>query len=375
MPHRPHQIYSPMTLTIKPDMDALYHAHTEAIPEVGHVVTGTVISVSSTESSVDLGALGIGVVIGKEMKSGMAGKLKVGDEVQATLLTLDNEDGMIELSIRAAGHDQSWADLEAKMNSKASVPTKVLAANKGGLMVEVNGIGGFLPVSQLSGEHYPRIDDGDKNKILDALKRLIGLEINVRIMDADRVSEKLIVSEKLAQSEEEQEAMKYIRVGDVISGTVSGVVDFGCFVKFVPAGAPKGKRLEGLVHISELAWQLVDDPHSIVKAGDEVEAKVIGLDESRISLSFRALKADPWEQVESRYKAGSVVTGKVDKISHFGAFVYLDSEIHGLAHISDFAKVYPGKKIDEVVTVGESYQFNIESIDAKAHRMALIPVK
>jgi small subunit ribosomal protein S1 len=173
-------------------------------------------------------------------------------------------------------------------------------------MVEVNGIVGFLPVSQLASEHYPRVEDGDKNKILDLLKKLIGQEIQVRILDADRESEKLIVSEKAAQSEKERELINLLKVGDVVSGEVSGVVDFGAFVKFTPPIREDGKKpaekLEGLVHISELAWQLIDDPREMIKTGDHVEAKIIGIEETRISLSMKALKKDPWDEVLEKYK-------------------------------------------------------------------------
>lgn len=360
------------------ELEQLYENHLETIPEIGNVIPGTVIHVGSSSALVDLGPLGTGVVLGKEMRDGLGSgnKLKVGDEVQATLMSFENEDGMIELSIREASHDKSWEDIETKLNSKEPVATKVLDANKGGLLIEVNGISGFLPVSQLSGEHYPRVEDGDKNKILDLLKKLIGETLNVRILDADRENEKLIVSEKAAQSEKEKALVNLLHVGDVINGEVSGVVDFGAFVKFaLPGEENKGKQLEGLVHISELAWQLIDDPREIVKTGDTVEAKIIGIDEARISLSMKALKEDPWEKVADHYKVDDVVSGLVDKLNHFGAFVYLDKDIHGLAHVSEFSDVYPGKKMEEVFEVGKSYQWKILSIEPRAHRLGLIPVK
>lgn len=360
------------------DLEKLYEDNLASLPEVGAVVPGTVIYVGSSSALVDLGALGTGVVLGKEMRDGLGSgsKLKVGDTVLATLVTFENEDGMIELSIREASHDKSWEDIEAKLESKESVSTKVLDANKGGLLIEVNGISGFLPVSQLSSEHYPRVEDGDKNKILELLKKLVGENLSVRILDADRENEKLIVSEKAAQSEKEKGLVNLLRVGDVIEGDISGVVDFGAFVKFpVPGDEHKGKQLEGLVHISELAWQLIDDPREIVKTGDHVSAKIIGIDETRISLSMKALKEDPWEKVGERYKVGDVVSGLVDKINHFGAFVYLDRDIHGLAHVSEFSDVYPGRKMEEIFEAGKSYEWKILSIEPRSHRLGLIPVK
>ncbi|MBP7060749.1 MAG: S1 RNA-binding domain-containing protein [Candidatus Moranbacteria bacterium] len=368
-------------LTPASPMEELLAQHVVEIPEVGDVIPGTVMFVASSYALIDLGPMGTGIVLGKEMRDGLGpeGKLKVGTTVTATLMNYENEDGYIELSIREASYEKSWEDIEHKMTNREVVATKVSEANKGGLMVEINGIVGFLPVSQLASEHYPRVEDGDKNKILDLLKKLIGQEIQVRILDADRESEKLIVSEKAAQSEKERELINLLKVGDVVEGEVSGVVDFGAFVKFAPPIREDGKKpsekLEGLVHISELAWQLIDDPREMIKTGDHVEAKIIGIEETRISLSMKALKKDPWDAVLEKYKVGDVVSGKVDKMNHFGAFVYLDKDIHGLAHVSEFQDVYPGKKIEDVFKEGETYTWNILSIEPKSHRMGLLPVK
>jgi small subunit ribosomal protein S1 len=362
-------------------MGALLEKEELAIPEIGDIITGTVSFVSSNHALIDLGPLGSGIVLGKEMRDGMKSgvKLRVGDEVTATLVSFEGEDGYIDLSIREASHDRSWEDIETKRKGLEVVTTKIIEANKGGLMVEINGISGFLPVSQLSSEHYPRVEDGDKMKIFELLKKLIGVEVLVRILDADRMTEKLIVSEKAAQSEKERAVIGKLRVGDTISGEVSGVVDFGAFVKFFPPtteGERKpNEKLEGLVHISELAWQLIDDPREIVKTGDHVEAKIIGIEDTRISLSMKALKSDPWSVVTEKYKVDDIVQGKVDKINHFGAFVYLDKDIHGLAHVSEFHDVYPNRKMEELFTVGETYTWKILSIEPKSHRMGLLPVQ
>lgn len=351
------------------------------IPETGDVINGTVSFVSSNHALIDLGPLGTGIVLGKEMRDGMksGAKLRIGDEVTATLVSFEGEEGYIDLSIREASHERSWEDIEAKRKGLEVVTTKIIEANKGGLMVEINGITGFLPVSQLSSEHYPRVEDGDKMKIFELLKKLIGVEVHVRILDADRLTEKLIVSEKAAQSEKERAVINKLRVGDTISGEISGVVDFGAFVKFFPTVAEGEKKpsekLEGLVHISELAWQLIDNPREIVKTGDHVEAKIIGIEDTRISLSMKALKNDPWSVVTEKYKVGDVVSGKVDKINHFGAFVYLDKDIHGLAHVSEFHDVYPNRKMEELFTISETYSWKILSIEPKSHRMGLLPVK
>lgn len=350
-----------------------------AYPKVGDTIEGTVIEVSSNEIYLDLAPFGTGIVLGKEIKDGMGtGKVKIGDKVLATVIDLEDENGFIELSIREASYEKAWMDIEAKRDRKEKVATKVLSANKGGLLIEVNGISGFLPVSQLSSKNYPRVEDGDKNKILSLLKKLVGRELEVRILDADKDSQKLIVSEKAALSEKEREVISSLKKGDVITGEVSGVVDFGAFVKFSAKGnveeASEDEKLEGLVHISELAWQLIEDPRTIVKVGDKVEAKIIGIDADKISLSIRALQKDPWSDIDKKYKVGDVVSGIVNKINPFGAFVYLDRDIHGLAHVSEMSEAYPGKNMDELIKAGENYSWKILSIEPKEHRMGLVLV-
>lgn len=346
-------------------------------PSVGDKISGKVILASTQELYLDLTPYGTGIVMGKEIKDGMAaGKLKEGDEVTAVVMELENEDGYIELSIREASYEKAWDDIESKRDTQDKITTKILSANKGGLLVEVNGISGFLPVSQLSSKNYPRVEDGDKNKILGLLKKLIGKELFVRIIDADRSAQKLIVSEKAASSEKDREIISNLSVGDVVTGEVSGVVDFGAFIKFQapskPEEAGEESKMEGLVHISELAWQLIEDPRTIVKVGDRVEAKIIGIDADKISLSMRALQKDPWSEVAKKYKVKDVVSGTVHKINPFGAFVYLDKDIHGLAHISEMSEAYPGKSLDELIKSGEKYDWQILSIEPKEHRMGLV---
>ena len=364
----------------KSSMEDLLESNPIQVPNVGDVLEGKVIEVFSNYILLNLEPIGTGIVLGKEVKDGLGtNKIKKGDVVSATLVDLENEDGYIELSIREASYGKSWDDLESKKDTQDVVPTKVLDANRGGLLVELNGINGFLPVSQLSSEHYPRVEDGDKNKILELLKKLVGKEINVKIIDADREAEKLIVSEKAAMSDKERKVVSQLQVGDVVEGEISGVVDFGAFVKFLPPvkkdSTNEADKLEGLVHISELAWQLIDNPREVVKTGDRVEAQIIGIDDTRISLSMKALKNDPWGEIAKKYKVGDTVTGKVDKINPFGAFVYLDKDIHGLAHVSEFREVYPDSKMEEVLTAGEKYDWKILSIEPKEHRMGLMLVK
>ncbi len=350
-------------------------------PREGDVIEGTVIAIESNAIYLDLGNFGTGVVMGREIKDGLGAtdKLKVGSKVSATVIDLENEDGYIELSIREASIGKAWQDLEEKQLNQEPVTTKIIDANRGGLIIEINGISGFLPVSQLTNEHYPRVEEGEKSKILEKLRNFIGTDMKVCVIDTDREAQKLIVSEKAAHADEEKKAISELKTGDIIEGEASGVVDFGAFVKFLPPSKSDSKReedrLEGLVHISEMAWQLIDNPREIVKTGDRVKARIIGIDDTRVSLSIKALQKDPWSEVEKKYKAGEVYEGQVKKINHFGAFVYLDEDIHGLAHVGELLEKYPGKNIEEILQVGKTYKWKILSIEPKEHRMGLALAK
>ena len=350
-------------------------------PKVSDVIEGNVIALDSNAIYLDLGVFGTGIVMGREIKDGLGAtdKLKIGDKVSATVTDLENEDGYIELSIREASIERAWQDLEEKQVNGEVFETKILDANKGGLIVEVNGISGFLPVSQLTNEHYPRVEEGEKSKILEKLRSFIGTEMKVKVIDTDKEGGKLIVSEKAAYSDAEKKAISELKVGDIIEGEVSGVVDFGAFVKFFPPSKKDSTheedKLEGLVHISELAWQLIDNPREVIKTGDRVKCQIIGIDDTRVSLSIKALQKDPWAEVEKKYKAGEIYEGQVRKINHFGAFVYLDDDIHGLAHVSELLEQNPGKNIEDILEIGETYKWKILSIEPKEHRMGLGLIK
>ena len=340
-------------------------------------ITGKIVDITSNAAFVDLGIIGTGIIYGKEIKDGFGlsrKKLGIGDEISAVVVEVENEEGYVELSITEAVREEAWRDLVEKQEDKETVKVKILDANKGGLMIELNGMKGFMPVSQLTAEHYPRVEDGDKNKILDILKSFVDTEMTVCVLVADESEEKLIVSEKEAHKDKEREFIAEFKVGDIVEGEVSGVVDFGAFVKFLPPSKKETgtdeDKLEGLVHISQLDWQLISNPRDVVKVGDKVKAKIISIDETRISLSIRDLKNDPWMSAEEKYKVGEEYKGKINKINHFGAFVYLDSDIHGLAHVSSFPG-YPNKNIDEVVELDKEYMWKVMSIEANSHRMGL----
>ncbi|MDD5341904.1 MAG: S1 RNA-binding domain-containing protein [Patescibacteria group bacterium] len=335
------------------------------IPRVGDIIEGKVLSVSKNEAHVDIEGLSSGLVRGRELfdESGEYTDVKVGDTVQATVLELENEKGVMELSFRQAGHKKAWDNLIKLMGDKQIVDAEITEANRGGLMIKVGRVAGFLPVSQLTVEHYPRVEGGDKDKILERLNQYISQNFRVRVIDVDEAEEKLIVSEKMAWEEKQKEAIGKYKLGEIVEGKVTGVVDFGAFVEF-------GDGLEGLVHISELAWQRIDDPRDIIKVGDKVKAKIISLDNARISLSLKQLLEDPWRKAINKYKVGQVVKGQVLKLNPFGVFVELDKDIHGLAHISELSSKlvrHPG----DIVKEGEVRDFKILSIEPDNHRLGL----
>lgn len=330
----------------------------------GDMVQGTLLSVGKNEVYVDLEGIGIGVVRGRELYDDQAtlASLKVGDTILASVVEPENKDGNIELSLRQAGHERVWQALKAKMESREVVSTKILGANKGGLMVEINGVLGFLPVSQLNLEHYPRVEDGDKNKILSALQSYVGQSFAVQVITADPEEEKLIVSEKAVFEKETEGRLAQLKMNDVVTGMVTGVVDFGIFVKF--------GELEGLAHISELAWQRVENPKDLFRVGQEVQAKIIAIDKGRVSLSIKQLQPDPWLEAVKQYKIGQVVEGKVTKIMPFGVFVELSPQIQGLAHLAELSHEAI-KDPESVLKVGETKAFKIISIEPAEHRLGL----
>ncbi len=346
-------------------MAALLEQEHISVPKTGDLIQGVVISVGKREVRLDIPGFTTGIVRGRELtdESGEFSNLKVGDKATATVLELENENGELELSFRHAGHQKAWGNLEGLRAKSELTAVRVVEANKGGLMVKLGNVSGFLPVSQLSVEHYPRVEGGDKNRILELLKRFIGEDLMVKVITVNEADEKLIVSERAAWEEQQKDKLGSYKVGDAVEGKISGVVDFGCFVEF-------GEGLEGLVHISELAWQRIDNPRDVVKVGDQVKAKIINIDGSKISLSFRRLIDDPWKNVEERYHVGQVVSGKVLKLNSFGAFVELDPEIHGLAHVSELADKQVANPSD-VVKVGETREFKIISMDPREHRLGL----
>ncbi len=357
---------------IKALMEEALKAGAAKLPKVGDVIAGTVANKESLTLYADFGALGIGIVYGREFReaSDIIKKMNVGDAISAKVVELENDRGFIELSLKDAGYTLAWDDLIKKKDTGEIIEVEIREANKGGLMAEINNIPAFMPVSQLATKHYPRVDGGDKSKILMELQKFAGQKFKVKIIDVNQTDGKLIVSEKEAQDDDLKKILSIYKIGDIVEGEVSGVVNFGVFVKFTPSvEAGEGiNELEGLVHISELDWQLIENPADTFKVGDTVKAKIISLESEKISLSIKALKNDPWENAEERFKKGDALKGTVVKLNPFGAFVRVDGDIQGLCHISEFGT---DEQMRKTIEAGKAYDFYVQSVSSKEHRMGL----
>ena len=354
-----------MEKTLPQDFKSLLQTHTINVPKVGEVIKGKVISLAKGEVHVDIENLTTGIVRGRELfsESREYSGVKVGDEVEATVLDLENENGEMELSFRIAGLQRVWDNIKKWMKDGMTIKAKVLAANKGGVMMQTTAITGFMPVSQLSPEHYPRVAGGDKNRILEKLQELIGKELEVKVIDVNEKEEKLIVSEKAVWEDSQKAVLESYKVGDVVDGEVSALTSFGAFVKF-------GEGLEGLVHISEIAWQRIDHPKDVIKVGDQIKAQIIQLDHSKIYLSLKRLVDDPWKSVKDKYKVGDEVKGKILKIEPFGLMVALDKDIHGLAHVSELSDE-PIANLNDKFKLGQETGFVVVSLEPTEHRLGL----
>jgi len=351
-------------------MDAASKNKTRPL-KLDEIVQGKVIDTGKACVFLDLGAWGTGIIFGREFYEAKEKlkELKIGDSIFVKVIDLENEDGYIELSLTQAGKELAWDQLRDKKEKNETVTVKILGANKGGLLAKVSDIQAFLPVSQLSQANYPKVEGGDSSKILKSLQKFIGKEMNVKVFDLDPKEEKLILSEKAKESEKLKGVLENYKVGDIVEVEITGIVDFGAFVK-IPLKEKAGEieSLEGLIHISELDWQLIEDPSQIIKMGEKTKAKIIDITDGKISLSLKALKKDPWENIEDNFKKGGIVEGKVTKFNPFGAFVQLTEKIQGLCHVSEFGSQ---KKMEESLEIGEKYKFKILLIDPKEHRLTL----
>ncbi|MBI2054371.1 MAG: S1 RNA-binding domain-containing protein [Candidatus Staskawiczbacteria bacterium] len=356
---------------------------------VGSTVEGIVVARDRAAIFVDLGISGTGIIYGREFYEAkdIIKSLNIGDKIFAKVIDMENDDGYRELSLKDASKELGWQKLREIKDNGEVLNVKITGVNKGGLLTDISGIMAFLPVSQLAPEHYPRVADADKQKILKELQKFTGKTLEVKILDLDSRDNKLILSEKAKTEGRIKEMLGNYKKGDIVDGQITGVADFGVFIRFPhnQDSQPDAEKqqlgagqIEGLIHISELDWQLVENPAEIVKIGEVLKAEIIDINNNQVFLSLKSLKENPWQDLESQYKKGDVVKGTVVKFSQFGAFVEIpldegkdpqnSQKIRGLCHISEFDSE---EKMAESLKIGTNYDFKILSVDPKEHRISL----
>ncbi len=332
-------------------------------PSIDDVVEGKVIGIEKSSVYIDIPPFGTGIIYGREYINArdIIKKINIGDSVAGKVVSISNKDGYIEISLKEARQALIWSEAEDAIRDKKIYELPVQEANKGGLILTWQGISGFLPASQLKTEHYPRVADGDKDRILEELRKLVGQKISVAIIGASPKEGKLIFSEKNPEQKNKDSIIGKYTLGDEVLGEVTGMVDFGVFVKLE-------EGLEGLVHISEIDWALVENPKLLFHIGEKVKVKIIEIKDGKISLSIKALKENPWHEAEKKYKKDDVVPGVVIKFNKHGALASIEEGIAGLVHISEFGSE---EKLRNTLELGKSYQFKITLFDPKEQKMTL----
>lgn len=332
-------------------------------PALDDVIEGAVLSIDKGAIYIDLPPFGTGIIFGREFMNArdIIKKINVGDTVAGKVVGIGGKDGYIEISLKEARQALIWSEAEEGIRDKRIYEVLITDANKGGLIINWQGILGFLPASQLKPEHYPRISDGDKDKILEELKKLIGTKLSVTIIGATPKEGKLIFSEKSPETKNKENIIAHYTLGDELSGEVTGLVDFGVFVKLE-------EGLEGLVHISEIDWGLVENPKTMFRIGEKVQVKIIEIKDGKISLSIKALKENPWKEAAEKYKKDDVVQGVIIKYNKHGALASIEEGVAGLVHVSEFGGE---DKLKEKLEMGKSYPFKITLFDPKEQKMAL----
>ncbi|MEX2514797.1 MAG: S1 RNA-binding domain-containing protein [Candidatus Paceibacterota bacterium] len=343
-------------------MEAVYESSITR-PQVGKIVEGEVVAVDTVSVYVDLPPHSTGIIFGREFINArnIIRNISIGDTISAKVVESENEEGYVELSLKEARQAIVWAKAEKAMESGEVFKLTVTDANKGGLLLAWEGIRGFLPASQLKPEHYPRVEGGDKEKILGELKDIIGDQLSVAIITADPKEKKLIFSEKTSTDKDKTEIVESHEVGEIVEGTVTGIVEFGIFVKIE-------EGLEGLVHISELDWGLVDDPNDMFEIGEKVTAKIIEKEDDKISLSIKELKENPWVTAADKYHADQEIEGVIIKFNEHGALAAIEEGVAGLVHVSEFESM---EELRDTLELGKTYKLRIKLFEPREQRMAL----
>ncbi len=331
----------------------------------GDLVEGKVLEKGSAKLFVDLGKYGTGVVYRGELQNAreFVKNLGVGDPVHGKVIDIDNEEGFVELSLSEADKQKAWTEVQELKDKDEILTVKISGFNKGGLIVDLKSLSAFLPVSQLSNEHYPKVSAEDRSKILQSLQLLVGSELKVRIIDVNPRTTKLIISERAAEEMSARDLAKNYSVGQVIEGIVSGVADFGVFVRFTDNPA-----VEGFIHVSEIDWKMIENPKEVLKVDEVVKAKIVDIKDGRISLSLKALKENPWTKVLEYFKDGDEVKGTVYLFNPFGAVISLEHDFQGVIRVTEFGGVPEMKK---QISQGEEYSFIIESVKPEERRINL----
>lgn len=299
----------------------------------GDAIEATLLDIKEQTAYFNIKDRGTGIVYGAEFLAArdIIKKLSPGQVATVTIVEPENEEGFVELSLVKAIEQQSWEEIRRLKDSDEAFEVKIKAANSGGLLASVGGTKAFIPVSQLSAEHYPHVPDADKRKIFEALQKFVGQDLKVKVLDFNPKNDKLILSEREVTDESVKKSLAKYQIGDAVEVVVSGVADFGVFVRFVD-----DPQVEGLVHISEIDHKLIESPKEVVKVDDAMKAKIIEIKDGRVSLSFKALKPNPWDSAGQYFAEGQEIKGTVARYNPFGALIALGHDLQGLIHISEF---------------------------------------
>ncbi len=332
-------------------------------PKEGEVISGTIVKVEKKNILVNVNNQFTGLVVSKEVGNTVdLNSLEDGQPIDVMVLGDSVERGLLILSLKRANQIKNLNNLAKYNESEEVITVKPTEANKGWLLVDIDGLKGFIPVSQLTPLHYPRVEGANADKILEHLEGLVGLEFQVRVINVDEAGKKIIFSEKAAIAENREKALATLKEGDVVEGVVSGILSYGLFVTF--------DGLEGLVHVSEIDWGHVNDPSKFAKVGMKVKVKVIGLDSDKISLSIKRLKENPWDVLAKKYKLGDSILAPISRISKFGAFMNLEGGIQGLIHLSEISHGVV-KDIRDHVKVWEEVTAKIINFEPTKKRIGL----
>jgi len=320
----------------------------------GDIITGTVLSVSAHQLLLDIGGKGEGVVHEKEMPHiiDLVKNLKIGDTISVHVVNTENDRGQVVVSLRRTAMSKRWELLAEKLKSREDVEVTIRELSKGGFLVDYQGLRGFIPMSQANQD---LVKGGERSS---------GRRVKAKVIEADQEVNRLVFSQRPMLSAEEQKAvLSKVKIGDTYTAEATGIVPFGVFVNVTIAD---DLQLPGLIHISEIAWEKVENPGDYCKIGQKIDVKVIGVDEKsgKLTLSLKQLLADPWEDVTKVFSVEQVVKGTVARISPYGVFVSLLPGIDGLVHIS---KMAPG----EEPKAGEEVECTIEEINPEKRKISL----